>query len=279
MRLYHFTTGGSAGLLKQTGRFYDHTSALQLTGAVQSGVALSDSTNTDAYSPETAWLVVIEIDESRISGYESLRSPTARFLLSLASGGHARREWLVPEEVLCEHARVVAIRQISRRHKHPAARDSDDATVKINDQNALIASIHAMLTDETAALVKCGAATIELDEEWAEVRPTAAGACEVTVTVESDTEVSLVLSPPGDERNPWIDLHDDDAHPLVETVRDHVRAALKGHVEFTFRTGSSAVRLRFFLDGGRTSEHFNNVLLKPLVGRGEGWERFRPPGY
>ena len=280
MRLYHFTTGGSAELLRKTGRFYSQSTSHSWTGTVLGeGVDFSDSTDTDAYSPDSPWLVCIEIEEPRISRYEMPRTPTARRLLGALSMGRRQREWLIPHEVLRDHARVVAIRHISQKHNQAETRDSDEATVDDQDQRALIAAVQEMLTAETAALVDSGAATLEIDEEWAELQPITTGACEITVTVESDTEVQLVLSPPGDELNAGVVLRDNDREALVETVRDHLLTALDGRVVFTFKTGWSSGRLRFQLADGQTRDHFNNVFLKPLVGRGEGWETFRPPGY
>jgi hypothetical protein len=105
MRVFHFTTdGGNEDFLLQG--FSDWTS-----WGFSDGVELSESTSTDAFTPMSCWLVVIEIDEERIAPYEGWR-PRSRLLrvaLAKLSLGPQGREWLVPAEVLNEHGRVIDV--------------------------------------------------------------------------------------------------------------------------------------------------------------------------
>jgi hypothetical protein len=103
VRVFHFTTDTGYELITAEG-FADWTSS-----GFRSGVELSESTSTDAFTPTSCWLLVVEVDEQRIAAYEA-RQPKSRLLreaLARLDLGPHGREWLVPAAVLNEHARVV----------------------------------------------------------------------------------------------------------------------------------------------------------------------------
>lgn len=282
LRLYHFTTGGEIERLHETGRLVATVGVRSADGQHQLRVPFSDSTDTDDYLPDTPWLVVIEIDEQLIAGHEDEPPgpPAVQRLLSALAAGRKPRTWLIPEDVLSEHARVVATRHVSRKYPHPEARDSDAAAVNAEEYGALIRAVHEMLTALVAGLGE-GAATMEIDEEWAEIQPTTPGACEISVDVTSETEVDLVLSLPGDEHHTGIVLSDDDPRALAEEVRDHVQAVFAGRVIFTIsdKWPLGGTRVRCVLASGQVRDHYNNVMIRSLVGRGDGWENIRPTAY
>jgi hypothetical protein len=103
VQLYCFTTDSGYEQITADG-FSDWTS-----WGFRHGVELSESTKTDAFTPTSCWLLVVEIQEELLAPYEG-RQPSSPLLrsflarLNLASDG---REWLVPARVLNEHARIV----------------------------------------------------------------------------------------------------------------------------------------------------------------------------
>jgi hypothetical protein len=109
VRLFHFTTDSGYEQIAADG-FSDWTS-----WGFRHGVELSESTSTDAFTPTSCWLLVVEVDEERIAPYEG-RQPSSRWLQSalarLNLGPHGR-EWLVPAEVLNEHARIIDVGDFS----------------------------------------------------------------------------------------------------------------------------------------------------------------------
>jgi hypothetical protein len=139
-------------------------------------------------------------------------------------------------------------------------------------------AVQAVLVAETKPLVDAGAAVLDADDHGWSLRPRSPDACAVTVHVQSETEVSLFPTAPGTDRSPTLDLYDKDSAALVEAVRLYVRAFLAGSVELTLRNGSSNGRVRVSLPDARTRSHFYNVSGL-LVGRGSGWETFRPAPY
>jgi hypothetical protein len=109
VRLFHFTTDSGYEQIAADG-FSDWTS-----WGFREGVELSESTSTDAFTPTSCWLLVVEVAEERIAPYEG-RQPSSQLLRSalarLNLGPHGR-EWLVPAEVLNEHARVIDVGDFS----------------------------------------------------------------------------------------------------------------------------------------------------------------------
>jgi hypothetical protein len=108
VRLYHFTTRGGADLIKEHGE-WGITVVTPWLGPSRSGVDLADGFVPDAYSGDTSWLVVVDIDEDKIRRYEIPRTKLMRDLLARVTRGRRCREWLVPYEVLDKHADVVEI--------------------------------------------------------------------------------------------------------------------------------------------------------------------------
>jgi hypothetical protein len=79
------------------------------------GVELSESTSSDAFTPTSCWLLVLDVDEEWIAPYEEWR-PSSRLLRSALARlnlGPRGREWLVPAKVLNEHARVIDVGDFS----------------------------------------------------------------------------------------------------------------------------------------------------------------------
>jgi hypothetical protein len=62
VRLYHFTTRGGAELIEEHGEC-GITVVTPWVGRSRSGVHLADGFVPDAYSGDTCWLVVIDIEE------------------------------------------------------------------------------------------------------------------------------------------------------------------------------------------------------------------------
>jgi len=109
VRLFHFTTDSGCEQIAEDG-FSDWTS-----WGFREGVELSDSTSTDAFTPTSCWLLVVEVDEECIAAYEA-RQPKPQLLRALLAGvnlGPRGREWLVPAKVLNEHARVIDVGDFS----------------------------------------------------------------------------------------------------------------------------------------------------------------------
>ena len=107
MRLFLFATDSGYEQIVANG-FSDSTSTLTSSG-IREGVELSESTRTDAFTPTSCWLVVVEVDEERIAPYEERQpgSPLLRAALHRLNLGAHGREWLVPAAVLNEHGRIV----------------------------------------------------------------------------------------------------------------------------------------------------------------------------
>jgi hypothetical protein len=140
-----------------------------------------------------------------------------------------------------------------------------------DEYKAIVEAVQKLMVEETAAVVESGAAVLEFEDAGADLRPTS--------DVQSDTEVSFFPTAPGTTRTLTIDVFDKDAAALVGEVRAYVRAFLAGRVELTLRRGSSAGRVRVWLEDGRKQTHpYNvyNVILGCLVGH---WDTFRPTPY
>jgi hypothetical protein len=149
----------------------------------------------------------------------------------------------------------------------------------VDEYNAVIKAVQATLVEEAQPWVDAGSAVLELGEGGGSLRPGRPGACAVSLSVQSDNEVSFFPTAPGTDRTPTLDIYDKDRAALVQEVRAYVRAFLEGRVELTLRKGSSSGRVRVSLPDGRARTHLYNVLLGFLVGRGPGWETFRPAPY
>jgi hypothetical protein len=109
VRVFHFTTEGGYEQIAADG-FSDWTS-----WGFREGVELSDSTSTDAFTPTSCWLLVVDVDEELIAPYQG-RQPDSQWLRSALARvdlGPRGREWLVPAEVLNEHARVIDVGDFS----------------------------------------------------------------------------------------------------------------------------------------------------------------------
>jgi hypothetical protein len=149
----------------------------------------------------------------------------------------------------------------------------------VDEYNAVIEAVQTMLVEETQPWVDAGSAVLELGEGGGSLRPSRPGACAVAVYVQSDSEVSLFPTVPGTDRTPTVDIYDKHRAALVQEVREYVRAFLEGRVELTLRKGSSNGRVRVSLPDGRANTHHYNVVLGFFVGRGPGWDTFRPAPY
>jgi hypothetical protein len=103
VRLFHFTTDSGSEQIAADG-FSDWT-----PWCFREGVEPSERTSTDAFTPTSCWLLVVEIDEERIAPYEAPQpnSQLLRAALASLNLGPGGREWLVPAKVLNEHARVI----------------------------------------------------------------------------------------------------------------------------------------------------------------------------
>jgi hypothetical protein len=109
VRLFHFTTDSGYERIAANG-FSDWTSS-----GSHMGVELSESTSSDAFTPTSCWLLVLDVDEEWIAPYEEWR-PSSRLLRSALARlnlGPRGREWLVPAKVLNEHARVIDVGDFS----------------------------------------------------------------------------------------------------------------------------------------------------------------------
>lgn len=144
---------------------------------------------------------------------------------------------------------------------------------------ALDRAIREMLAAEVAPYVESGDAALDMTGDTYTLRPRRSDACAVSIYVQQESEISLWPKAPGTNRAPTIDLYDKDLHRLVGAVRAYLRAILAGQLELTLRTGSSSGRCRFSLDDGTVQTHLYNILFGFQVGRGSGWETFRPEPY
>jgi hypothetical protein len=109
VRLFHFTTDSGYEQIAADG-FSDWTS-----WGFRQGVELSESTSTDAFTPTSCWLLVLDVDEELIAPYEG-RQPASQWLRSALARlrlGPRGREWLVPAQVLNAHARVIDVGDFS----------------------------------------------------------------------------------------------------------------------------------------------------------------------
>jgi hypothetical protein len=118
VRLYHFTTAGAAQLIKDYGD-WGITISIPWLGRSVSGVDLADGTKGDAYSSDTGWVVVVEIDEPTVAQYEVPRTPIFRDLFKRL-WPRRQREWIVPQEVLNEKGRVIQVYEFSREPRAPS---------------------------------------------------------------------------------------------------------------------------------------------------------------
>jgi hypothetical protein len=141
--------------------------------------------------------------------------------------------------------------------------------------------VHQALVETSEPWVRRGAAVLSGAEDGGEfeLRPVRADACAVTVVVQGAAEVSFFPTAPGTQRTPSIDVYNEDARGLIDEVRRYAVAFLSGSIEMTLRRGSSAGRVRVWLDDERVRTHLYNVPLGFLVGRGSGWETFKPSPY
>jgi len=148
----------------------------------------------------------------------------------------------------------------------------------VAEYNATIEALQAMLVDLTQPWVDAGSAMLELAEGGGKLRPTRLGACAVEIYAQSNAEISLFPTAPGTDRTPTLNVYDEDPPALIPEVREYVRAFLEGRVVLTLKQGSSNGRIRVSLPEGRTETHLYNVLGF-RVGRGPGWDTFRPAPY
>lgn len=133
---------------------------------------------------------------------------------------------------------------------------------------------------ETASLVHAGVAEVVVGtDEGAghELRPRTATACRVSIYVQSQHEVSLWPYAPGTDRAPTVDISR--TLRLCAALSEYLAAIAAGRVELTLRRGSSDGRFRVWLSDGSCATHLYNVLVGWRVGRGQGWETFRPDRY
>jgi hypothetical protein len=82
----------------------------------ETGVEVSESTTTDAFTTRSCWLVCIEIDEALIAPYLS-GQPSSPFVRSVLFGrnlGPHAREWLVPAELLNQHGTITDVGDFSQ---------------------------------------------------------------------------------------------------------------------------------------------------------------------
>jgi hypothetical protein len=143
-------------------------------------------------------------------------------------------------------------------------------------------AVEVVVQAETAALVTTRRAEVELrphDVGSAEVRPTNPAASAVGVYTQSDNEISLWPEAPGTDRAPTVDIWERDSDVVLSQLREYLRAIFAGRIELTLARGSSAGRCRFWLSDGTRQTHYYNVMLGFLVGRGPGWDTFRPEPY
>ena len=105
VRVFHFTTESGYEQIAADG-FSDWTS-----WGFREGVELSETTSTDAFTPTSCWLLVLEVDEECIAPYEArqLRWQLLRAALERLNLGSRGRLWLVPGKLLNEHASVVDV--------------------------------------------------------------------------------------------------------------------------------------------------------------------------
>ena len=145
----------------------------------------------------------------------------------------------------------------------------------------LCLAVKELVRSEGAPLVAAGRAEVHLatDDRHHELKPLNPAACRVSVYLQTEHEVSLWPVAPGTDRAPTVDIWDDDPHELLSYLEEYLAAIVEGRVELTLRAGSSEGRCRFWLSDGNCQTHYYNVFLGFLVGRGSGWETFRPDPY
>ena len=104
-------------------------------------------------------------------------------------------------------------------------------------------------------------------------------AAAVEVAIQTDSELSLFITAPATDRTITVDIFDRDMGSLIDRLGRYLDAVLQGRLELTLGKGSSHGRCRLWLDEGDEQTHYYNVMLGFLVGRGRGWETFRPGPY
>lgn len=151
----------------------------------------------------------------------------------------------------------------------------------VDDYDAACRSVAQTVRAVAVPLVEAGVADAELGTDGGghQLRPRKATAAAVSVYMQSQHEVSLWPRAPGTDRAPTVDIYDVDRARLLSSLREYLDAIVAGRIELTLRKGSSAGRCRLWLSDGSCSTHLYNVLRESRVGRGEGWETFRPDAY
>jgi len=157
------------------------------------------------------------------------------------------------------------------------------------DYETMCKAVEEAVRSETAALVESGRAELELnpsdtsDAGSATVRPRNLAASAVKVYIQSEDEVSLWPYAPGTDRAPTVDIFNGDSEAVLSRLREYLAAIFAGRIELTLATKSSAARCRFWLSDGtcKTHTYSGSDTWVPhfLIGRGSGWETFRPEPY
>lgn len=151
-----------------------------------------------------------------------------------------------------------------------------------DEYTSMCVAVEELVRSETATLVESGRAEIRLspwDAGSAEVNPRNPAASAVGVCVQTEHEVSLWPRAPGTDKAPTVDIWSRDREVVLSQLREYLAAVFAGRIQLTLDRDSSAGRCRFWLNDGSRQTHYYNVFLSFLVGRGPGWETFRPEPY
>ena len=155
------------------------------------------------------------------------------------------------------------------------------------DFETMCRAVEEVIRSETAALVESERADVQIrpgDMGTADVTPRNPGASPVSVCTQSEDEVSLWPKAPGTDRAPTGDIFNGDSETVLVGLREYLAAVFAGRIELTLARKSSAARCRFWLGDGTCKTHLysGSDVWMPfgfLVGRGSGWETFRPEPY